>query len=430
MKSHVYVFGSGDCGQLGLGEDCDTVRKPRLHPFFEQLQVVSIAAGGLHTLALTATGEVYSWGCNDEKALGHSAPEFAVAAVEGLQGVRIVQVAAGDSISAALSEEGRVYTWGTFRDSKGVLGHHRGIKWMRKRSRSDMTMSQPQPMTNGGGEQEGAALMQDRPMLIESLLPYRIVSIAAGSNHLMAVAADGQLFAWGSGEQGQLGRRILERHKTLALRPTNVTPRLGRRRLLVRRVVCGSYHTLVFGETGFSDSMSSSSLNLAMQHATPSTVVLATGLNNFGQLGLADHEDRITAEPIDPAHFSAVPVDAGAGEHHSMVLCANGQIFAFGRGDSGQLGVALSEGARACSIPVPVTTMPEAARLIAVGGNHNLAVTQSNRLYTWGYGDMHQLGHGPDETEAFPRPVESKIEGRIVQVAAGGQHSVILTHSE
>lgn len=422
-KSHVYVFGSGDCGQLGLGEDCDTVKKPRLHPFFEQLSIVSIVAGGLHSLALTSVGEVYSWGCNDEKALGHGAPEYTVAKVEGLEGVRITQVAAGDSISAALSEEGRVYTWGTFRDSKGVLGHHRGIG-MRKRSRSDMMM-----MMASLEVAEGAVLMQDRPMLIESLVAYKVVSIAAGSNHLMAVTADGQLFAWGSGEQGQLGRRILERHKTLALRPSNVTPRFGRRRLHVRRVVCGSYHTLVFGATGFSDSTSSSSLNLAVQQGTHSTVILAMGLNNFGQLGLADHEDRIIAEAIDASHFNAVPVEAGAGEHHSLVLCSNGQIFAFGRGDSGQLGISLPEGTRACNIPIPVTSMPEAAHLIAAGGNHNLAVTQSNRLYAWGYGDMHQLGHGPDRTEVLPRLVETKMEGRIVQVAAGGQHSVILTYS-
>lgn len=95
---------------------------------------------------------------------------------------------------------------------------------------------------------EGDTLLQDKPMLVEALTPYRIKSIAAGSNHLMAISDDGQLFAWGSGEQGQLGRRVLERHKQLALRPSNVTPRWGRSRLQVQKVVCGSYHTLVFAK--------------------------------------------------------------------------------------------------------------------------------------------------------------------------------------
>lgn len=113
--THLYVFGSGDCGQLGLGEDVDMARKPKLHPFFEGRHIASIVAGGLHSLALGADGRVYSWGCNDEKALGHGAPEFAVAEVEELQGRRVVQVAAGDSISAALTDEGKIYSWGTFR---------------------------------------------------------------------------------------------------------------------------------------------------------------------------------------------------------------------------------------------------------------------------------------------------------------------------
>lgn len=58
VRSHVYVFGSGDCGQLGLGEDTDVLPKPKLHPFFEGRQIVAIAAGGLHSLALSSTGQV------------------------------------------------------------------------------------------------------------------------------------------------------------------------------------------------------------------------------------------------------------------------------------------------------------------------------------------------------------------------------------
>lgn len=122
--TNVYVFGSGDCGQLGMGEDVDLQKRPTLHPYFVDKNIISVAGGGLHTLALSSSGQVYSWGCNDEKALGHhhGAPEFQVAPVHGLEGLHVVQVAAGDSISAALTADGRVYTWGTFRVNKpGVL---------------------------------------------------------------------------------------------------------------------------------------------------------------------------------------------------------------------------------------------------------------------------------------------------------------------
>jgi regulator of chromosome condensation len=49
-----------------------TAKKPFELTFFrtKQLKIVKIAVGGLHTLALTTRGEVYSWGCNDDGALG------------------------------------------------------------------------------------------------------------------------------------------------------------------------------------------------------------------------------------------------------------------------------------------------------------------------------------------------------------------------
>lgn len=377
--THVYLFGSGDCGQMGMGEDIDLQRKPTLHPFLEDKNIISVAAGGLHTLALSSSGRIFSWGCNDEKALGHhhTVPEFQVAEVHGLEAQHVVQVAAGDSISAALTADGRVFAWGTFRDSRGVMGF----------------------------ASDGRTEIQERPTAIEALKGLAVKQIAAGANHLMAITADGQLYSWGCGEQGQLGRRVLERHKLLGLRPANITPRLGRSRVVVAKVVCGSYHTLVLGADGN---------------------VWAMGLNNYGQLGLGDHEERITADLIDPENWRGERVvDAAAGEHHSLVLLSSGHVLAFGRADSCQLGVEMGT-ERASPLPVHIGAL-EGVRMIASGGNHCLAADANDRVVSWGFGEMHQLGHGPAQDEKQPRPIETKLAGPVVQLAAGGQHSVILT---
>lgn len=81
--------------------------------------VVDISAGGMHNLCLTATGKVYSFGCNDEGALGRDTSE------EGSEFVpkpidlpgSCVKISAGDSHSACLLEDGRVFAWGSFRVS-------------------------------------------------------------------------------------------------------------------------------------------------------------------------------------------------------------------------------------------------------------------------------------------------------------------------
>ena len=65
----VLSLGTGDTGQLGLGEDILERSKPALVKGIDG-QIVSIAAGGMHSVCLTKDGEVWSFGCNDEGALG------------------------------------------------------------------------------------------------------------------------------------------------------------------------------------------------------------------------------------------------------------------------------------------------------------------------------------------------------------------------
>lgn len=60
---------------------------------------------------------MFTWGCNDEGALGHIADdEFTPGQVNDLTS-KIVQVSAGDSHTAALDDCGCVYCWGVFRVS-------------------------------------------------------------------------------------------------------------------------------------------------------------------------------------------------------------------------------------------------------------------------------------------------------------------------
>ena len=65
-------------------------------------------------------GKVYSWGCNDEGALGRATSseggeEFTAGPVQGMAKVHVVMVSAGDSHTMALSDKGTVFGWGTYR---------------------------------------------------------------------------------------------------------------------------------------------------------------------------------------------------------------------------------------------------------------------------------------------------------------------------
>jgi regulator of chromosome condensation len=152
----VFVFGDGSAGELGLGnKDAVEVESPRLNYNLDpkSVGVVSLAAGGMHAVALTHNNKILTWGVNDLSALGRdttwegrmrdingdkdsdsdeSEPDLnpqesnpaAISADKFPAGTRFVQVAAGDSATFALTDDGFVYGWGTFRVSLAFIKIH------------------------------------------------------------------------------------------------------------------------------------------------------------------------------------------------------------------------------------------------------------------------------------------------------------------
>lgn len=114
----VLAVGENLSNQLGLGGDVNDRKKPQVVKELPE-NVIQIASGGMHSACLTQDGIVYTFGCNDEYALGRDNDDE-IDKVELPE--KIIEITAGDSHTAALSDTGIVYAWGTFRDGSGVLG--------------------------------------------------------------------------------------------------------------------------------------------------------------------------------------------------------------------------------------------------------------------------------------------------------------------
>jgi hypothetical protein len=186
--SGVASWGVGKRGQLGHGKRQDE-REPRmlLSGLGYGIRIVQVSAGGglvrvAHSLLLTSTGRVLSFGTGHSGALGFGydrakqlpdvlRPQY----LDSLAGVRMVCVAAGELHSATVSQDGDVYTWGD--GFCGQVGH--GDK------RPQLT---PRQVTTGGLDDEVVS------------------SISCGSRHTLAVTEDGLVFSWGLGHFGVLGR--------------------------------------------------------------------------------------------------------------------------------------------------------------------------------------------------------------------------------
>ena len=96
------LLGLGD-----IGEEYE-IKKARRVPFFDTglaaRRILKIACGGMHTVALSNMGKVYTWGCNDEGALGREGPENQPLEVANTLRIPITNIAAGDCHSIAYNE--------------------------------------------------------------------------------------------------------------------------------------------------------------------------------------------------------------------------------------------------------------------------------------------------------------------------------------
>lgn len=378
----VLVLGQGDVGQLGQGEDVIERKKPALLSLPEK--IVQVAAGGMHTVCLSDSGNVYTFGCNDEGALGRSATEVGSEMLPGkvaLDG-KVVQVSAGDSHTAALTDDGMVFLWGAFRDNNGVIG-----------------LLTPHETTKA-------------PVKVP--IQETVVKIASGNDHLAIVTQAGNLYTLGAGEQGQLGRVAIffaERGGRRGL-GRFLSPQIVKfkQKIHVSDAFCGAYFTFVLSKEG---------------------LVYGFGLNNYHQLGV---EGSKTTEflPVRLTCFkNSTPswVQFSGGQHHSVCLDAEGQVYSLGRAEYGRLG--LGKGAEETSEPTLVKGM-EVASSVTCGASVSYAVTREGSVYAWGMGTNMQLGTGEEDDEWSPVKMTGKqLENRVVLMASsGGQHTVLLVKGQ
>lgn len=248
----------------------------------------------------------------------------------------------------------------------------------------------------------------------------KVVNIASGSNHLLVLTTHGHLYTWGAGEQSQLGRKVLERRKIHGTVPEKIT--LGTRSRKAVVIGAGIYHSFAVDDKGD---------------------VWGWGLNNMGQTGtgynhVSDGEVQLPkkVQGLGKADLDGdTVIEITGGDHHSLFLTSSGKVYACGRSNAGQLGladddVAFKDRANPDFISEPaLVTFPDAddpVVHISVGTHNNMAVTQGGALYAWGQGTQSELGAGNESEIRTPRMIVRKEGGswKAVQVACGGQHTL------
>ncbi|WP_161522255.1 RCC1 domain-containing protein [Bifidobacterium xylocopae] len=211
--------------------------------------------------------------------------------------------------------------------------------------------------------------------------------VSAGYAHSLAIGSDGNTYAWGSNDYGQLG----DGSRIGSYIPVRV------------RTPAGVRFTQVSASDSLVQNPRYADFSLAIGddgHA------YSWGLNRYGQLGNGSSDLNPHPTPariIDPAPDTTWRA-ISAGDDHSLGIDSNGHAYSWGYNGYGQLGNGSSGGVNPTpgrvTDPTPNTTWTS----ISAGGKHSLALDNNGHAYSWGINDFGQLGNNSRDNNPHPTP--------------------------
>ena len=213
--------------------------------------------------------------------------------------------------------------------------------------------------------------------------------VAVGELHVLVLTVDGEVFAWGNGQAGQLGIgsmpainfRTRPPDSTYYLPFPSRVPGLAG----VTAIAAGPKHSLALTKDG---------------------TLYAWGENRYGQLGDGTSTNRSTPVLVVGV-TNAIAVAAGS--DFSVALLADGTVMTWGRGSGalGRPGIATNE---PNAVPALV---PRAAGVTAIsaGSQHVLALTTTGQVIAWGEQNAGQVGRAASPSLAGPVPLSGDVRG-------------------
>jgi len=249
-KGKMFTWGAGACGQLGHPDTSSFPSDEDGYPFqpvpreVEELsehRIEATACGDVHTLALSAEGLVFSFGGGSYGQLGikdvgtmpvdaDNCPYMPTPQlVAGITDV--IRLACGDSHSLTVDIDGALFCWGA--NSCGQLG----------------ILNPDDPRIRK--DPDGIPHLPT-PAALEALADQKIVDVACGEAHSLAVSAMGNLYSWGACSCGQLGLGGCDGMPVdsdgYPYQPTPTLVTAGFRGKAVLSVACGGVHNLAVTE--------------------------------------------------------------------------------------------------------------------------------------------------------------------------------------
>ena len=272
----------------------------------------------------------------------------------------------------------------------------------------------------GGGRAFLANATQKNEVLSPKLFPSPslsspLVDVSIEDHHYALLTADGSVYTGGRGQYGELGWQGKSEHgeKRVEGLPPCVSVR------------CGLYHTVALTRGG-------------------EVYVWGWGGSLFSPNALGIGRKSTCTTPTLVTALQSTPIQQiAAGKEHCLALSRTGELYAWGKGEFGRLGLGGSGNQLSPQRLDELTGTGMEVASIAAGSSFNGAVLRSGALYTWGRNEQGQLGLGGGlildqySLESVPQRVEFDFETAgsheeditVEQCATGYRHMLARTRT-
>lgn len=385
------VDNQGNITAKGIGKTYITIKASGLARRIEvnvinadENAVMDLQSGNKHTVGLKANGTLWSFGANNFGQLGNKVIDNNIIAepaeVTGVpEGETYTKIAVGGDHTIALGKSGKVYTWGA--NGKGQLG-------------------------NGS--------TANSPSLIEVSGISNVEKIFAYKNKSFAIITSGELYAWGEG---------------YGLTPQKINFFSG----IID--ISGNYVLSEYGTVWNLNDLSQkvpelknvAEISSGLDHLIAIDVdgkAYGMGGNAYGQVGIAGTTKVENPSNIVDSDGNAIKdiVNVEAGDYISYFRMKNGDIYSFGKNNSGELGLGDSG-----NVIIPTKINLSGVEKIHAGLNSAYAIEPDGTVYSWGANANGQLGQGDKQDRNVPTKIGgTKIitDPEVVKIEVGSKFEI------
>jgi alpha-tubulin suppressor-like RCC1 family protein len=316
----------------------------------------TVAMGSQHACGIRSSGTVFCWGQAAGSRLGnkYTGLQF-VPTPESTMAENWKQVDAGSGHTCAVKTDGRLFCWGS--GFSGRLGHN-------------ATYSMLIPVQ-------------------EYSIATDWKAVAAADSHSCGLKTDGRIFCWGEQGEGRLGNTITIGVSLIPVAESTSATDWA-------QIDAGTAHTCAVKTGG---------------------TLYCWGLGTFGRLG--NNSTESSSLPAREASSGTDWSQVSAGSNHTCAVTDAGRLYCWGSGLNGRLG---NNDTAESMVPVSEATQAQDWAQVSAGGNHTCAVKADGRLFCWGVGSTGQLGDGAS-VERWVPVQESTAAGDWVSVTSGMSHT-------